>query len=272
MSLLGTQVFANPATPMWASTNGGVIKGDLVVEGTLDVTQTLNAQLDIAISASDNPEVFNGRIVGDTTASGRLLIEAVDEVAFAKIGSGVTNTFLTFGASDTLNVNGVVAATTLNATTVAATTLNATTVNATTVNATTVNATSFSPIRGDITIAGIGAGQQAMTFVGGLAGNIIQENALYLMSFDIFILSGGAAVPSGLHSLLVQTSPATSAVGWASTITIPAAPEYRVFSVTGLLQGFGAGPQPLNGTFFLPNALPAGSTIETSNAILLRIA
>jgi len=152
-------------------------------------------------------------------------------------------------------------------------TIAATTLNATTVNATTVNATSFSPIRGDITYAGFGAGTQPMTFVGGLAGNIIQENALYLLSFDVLMRSGGAAVPAGLHSLIVQTSPAaTSAVGWVSTIDIPANPELRIFNVTGLIQGFGAGPQPLIGNFFVPNALPAGSFIQTNNAMLLRIA
>lgn len=38
MSLLGTQVYANPTSPCWVSTAGGSISGALTVDGTLNVT------------------------------------------------------------------------------------------------------------------------------------------------------------------------------------------------------------------------------------------
>jgi len=265
MSLLGTQVFANPATPCWLSTAGGAVDGPLTVKDSLAVIpSTLSGSASLILGPEPTGDApYTSLIVStpvdiDTSLGSELLFYTRRNTPALPPSLAMSiDSVQDITMEQNLNVVGTITATTLNATTV---------------NATTVNATSFSPIRGDITYAGIGAGNQAMTFVGGLAGNIIQENALYLMSFDVLIQSSGVAVPAGLHSVLVQTSTGTSAVGWASTITIPAGPEYRLFSVTGLLQGFGAAPQPLVGTLFLPNALPAGSFIQTNNAILLRIA
>jgi len=244
MSIVIRESHANNSQPLWLSAAGGEIP-PITVEGTI------TADEDIIFQASDNAAVTNGRIVASDVATGRLYVQADTDIAFTKIGVGLTNTVLTLGTGgnndDVLTVGG-------------------------TIDTDTIVAKSFSPLRGDITYAGIGAGQQAMTFTGALSGAIIEENALYLMSFDVLITSGGIAVAPAEYTLTAGTNPGTSVVAWAGTVSIPAAPEFRIFSVTGLVQGFGPGSQSLQGALFLPGALPAGSTIQSNNVMLLRIA
>lgn len=113
MSLLGTPVYANTSTPLWLSTNGDVMTGDLVFEAPNSVSWQ---------DASGNDL---GRIVGTVVLpyppppnppNSTLYIQNNDTIAFGQIGSTGYNTSINidvFGGEDALVVNGLVQATNL---------------------------------------------------------------------------------------------------------------------------------------------------------------
>lgn len=118
MSLLGTPVFANPTTPLWLSNNGGVISGNLSIEGNL-TTGTGIATIEggglggLEILTSAGQQVT--RIQHLPGVSPRTIIQSSDPIFFNQIGTAQGNTSLTvsaFGANaDVLAVGGRVSAT-----------------------------------------------------------------------------------------------------------------------------------------------------------------
>lgn len=250
MSLLGSQVFANPDQPIWLSATNPVIEGSLTVEGTLTAEDTIVAEKDITFQASDDPNTTVGRIIASNTATGRLYLQANTDIAFGKVGVGLVNTALTLGtggnADDVLNVAGDI-------------------------NTINMSAQSYSPLRGTASVAGVGPGVETITFGGGLAGNIILPDALYLFSMNVVVASGGVSAGPYDFSVVVGPSTSTTDAAWAGFILLPASPELRIFSVTGLIRGFGPASQPLEGDFTIPSALPPGSTITFDEPMLLRI-
>lgn len=106
MSLLGTQVYANPDTPCWISSTGGEVTGDLTVDGNLTVNMAtnlngpLNANSDVNVGAT----LFFAPPTGDEQAItvdplGTILyIQGGNSVKFGKLGQTTTNTTLTLAA------------------------------------------------------------------------------------------------------------------------------------------------------------------------------
>jgi hypothetical protein len=106
MSLLGTQVYANPDTPLWVSATGGEISGDLTVDGNLTVNLAtnlngpLNANSDVNVGAT----LFMAPPTGDeqaiaVDALGTILyIQGGNSIKFGKLGQTTTNTTLTLSA------------------------------------------------------------------------------------------------------------------------------------------------------------------------------
>lgn len=109
MSLLGTPVYANNATPLWLSTQGDVVTGDITFTSPNSVNW---------VDASGN---IVGRIVGVDTGAGSpppntLYIQNNDTIAFGQVGQSNYNTSLAidaFGGEDALIVNGLVQTTNL---------------------------------------------------------------------------------------------------------------------------------------------------------------
>lgn len=125
MSLLGAQVFANPDQSCWLSNNGGVITGNLTVEGTVFAGNVSSSG--VVASGPQGvtvPDLGNGlSILSGATVETRLqhiqapaprtLMSSDDPIYFTKPGQINGNTSLTisaFGAPDILNVEGVVQA------------------------------------------------------------------------------------------------------------------------------------------------------------------
>lgn len=102
MSLLGTPVYANSATPLWLSTQGDVMTGDITFVSPSSVSW---------VDASGNTV---GRIVGAPSGpapANTLYIQNNDTIAFGQVGQSSTNTNLyvdAYGGQDMLEVNGQV--------------------------------------------------------------------------------------------------------------------------------------------------------------------
>ena len=120
MSLLGSQVYANPDTPCWVSANGDTINGNLTVTGSISAGTSITAGPAGVIA----PDVGNGfTVLNGVTVETRLqhiqapaprtLMSSDDPIYFTKPGQINGNTSLTiaaFGAPDVLNVEGVIQA------------------------------------------------------------------------------------------------------------------------------------------------------------------
>lgn len=123
MSLLGTQVFGNPTTPCWLSSQGGVVSGNVTFEkavyaGTGFVTYAGGGLGGFELlDPSGNAQVF--RLAATTGGSPRSIIQTNNPLYFNQIGTANGNTFLTlsaFGANaDVLTVGGNVTARTVGA-------------------------------------------------------------------------------------------------------------------------------------------------------------
>lgn len=102
MSLLGTPVYANPATPLWLSSGGSTVTGDITLVDPASVEW---------IDASGN---ITGRIVGVPTPPDNVLYIQNDyEIAFGQVGSSQANTRLAidaYGGQDLLDITGQVSA------------------------------------------------------------------------------------------------------------------------------------------------------------------
>ena len=105
MSLLGSQVYANPTTPLWASTGTITTTGPLTVNGTLDVNG--NADFDGTVNL-DGPLTANQnvRLAGPVVnVEGLLSIQGPNvKVAFQETGVGTGLSI----QSDPIQVNGFV--------------------------------------------------------------------------------------------------------------------------------------------------------------------
>lgn len=110
MSLLGTQVYANPDTPCWVSTAGGTIDGNLTVTGNLIVDQNLSADMAYVqqLNCVDSAGVTHARFVAvDNTNT---YIQTNGTIQFTKIGFGAGNSTFALSAlganTDLLTVGG----------------------------------------------------------------------------------------------------------------------------------------------------------------------
>lgn len=121
MSLLGTQVYANPDTSCWVSANGGTITGTLVVDN-LDVTGSAQ----VAGIIVDNGQVFPTQALLELGAGANIGMEMSspggiggqintnDNIYFGRKGTNGGSTFITPGAApntDTMTVGGVLTTT-----------------------------------------------------------------------------------------------------------------------------------------------------------------
>ena len=109
MSLLGTQVYANPSTPLWLGAGGNqTLNGSLFVNGLIRATGDVQSPTAFTIY---DPSL-NG--VGRLTAnySGSVWIQSPSNIKFGQIGQGTTNTTLTVSTpgvnADLLTVGGTV--------------------------------------------------------------------------------------------------------------------------------------------------------------------
>ena len=106
MSLLGTQVFANPATPLWLSASGDTINGDLIVDGDLTVEQVttmeaqLNANSDINLAGTlfFGPPNGNVQAIAVDANGDNIFLQGEQAIKFGKLGQLTTNTTLTLSA------------------------------------------------------------------------------------------------------------------------------------------------------------------------------
>ena len=123
MSLLGTQVFANPSTPCWLSTNGGVITGNVTLEGALytsqGVIQTPFGGGKAGYQFQDASGVETFRLASLGPSSPQNIIQSSVPLVFTQLGQANGNTQLvtsTVGANtDVLTVGGTANVGTLGA-------------------------------------------------------------------------------------------------------------------------------------------------------------
>jgi hypothetical protein len=122
MSLLGTQVYANPSTPCWLGTSGGTISGNLVVDGNIGASGSVTAGQGFVTVESASVNGFSVLNTAQTQTvtniqhlpapSSRTVIQSGDPFVFAKVGASNGNTVLTtsaFGANtDQLEVLGTI--------------------------------------------------------------------------------------------------------------------------------------------------------------------
>jgi len=104
MSLLGTQVYANPATPCWLSSAGGAISGNI----------SANQVFARKYNAVDAGGVTHGELTLNGGATGSVLT-GDSNITFAKTGVLTGNTALTLSTAganlDSLALGGALAAT-----------------------------------------------------------------------------------------------------------------------------------------------------------------
>lgn len=123
MSLLGAQVYANPDTPCWLSTQGGTVDGNVsaaVFEASSGyIAPQGGGKLGLVFQDASGSQQFRLACLGP--ASPRNIIQTNAPLYFNQIGTANGNTSLTvsaFGANaDLLNVGGTLAAQRLSLTT-----------------------------------------------------------------------------------------------------------------------------------------------------------
>lgn len=113
MSLLGTQVYANPDTPLWVSSSGDTINGNLTVTGSVS-TGTGVATIEggglggFEVLTSGGAQTLRLQHI-----TGRSILQTNDPLYFNQIGTAQGNTYFqtsVFGANaDLLNVGGTLA-------------------------------------------------------------------------------------------------------------------------------------------------------------------
>jgi hypothetical protein len=107
MSLLGTAVYANPATPLWLGVDGGTISGNLIVEGEIESLTSVAAPILQTIDPSGN---VTGQIVPASAGAGTGLNFQGGSFKFGRIGTSSANTILTTSVAgantDLLSVGG----------------------------------------------------------------------------------------------------------------------------------------------------------------------
>jgi hypothetical protein len=115
MSLLGTPVFANPTTPLWLGTAGGVITGSLTVEGEVYAEQGFVTYDSGGLTILDDTGVSQeARLVHVPAPTSRTCLQSGDPLFFTKVGTANGNSSLTISAfnpgapADTLAVGGAI--------------------------------------------------------------------------------------------------------------------------------------------------------------------
>jgi len=102
MSLLINESYASSSTPLWASSSGGIITGDLDVSGTLSAPE-----FDVALA---NGTPVGARMTGSGSVDGIMYLQAT-QIKFARL-SELGNTTFTPSATgsnlDNLTVGGIV--------------------------------------------------------------------------------------------------------------------------------------------------------------------
>lgn len=128
MSLLGTQVFANPTTPIWLGTNGGTIDGLVTINGSLEVQGVgeglircnellvqgeASAQEYGFLTPLNLPALSSLTLLNPGLNTETLIVSSAQQIDFVK-GPGGANTSLILSAPgsglDNLTVGGVVGA------------------------------------------------------------------------------------------------------------------------------------------------------------------
>lgn len=109
MSLLGTQVYANPSTPLWLGAGGNqTLNGSLFVNGLIRATG--DVQSPTAFTIYDPSLNGAGRLTANY--SGSVWLQSPSNIKFGQIGQGTTNTTLTISTpganADLLTVGGTV--------------------------------------------------------------------------------------------------------------------------------------------------------------------
>lgn len=118
MSLLGTQVFANEDTPLWLSNAGGVITGNLTVEGAIYGDNGVFTNEGGGLGGFSVLSVPGGtevsRIQHLQAPNARTIIQSTDPIFFNQIGTAQGNTSLTTSVynpgapADVLSVGGTI--------------------------------------------------------------------------------------------------------------------------------------------------------------------
>lgn len=124
MSLLGTQVYANPSTPCWVSASGDTINGNLTVNGNISATGSVTAG-PLGVIAPDDGNGFS--VTSGATVKTRLqhiaggartLLSSSDPIYFTQPTVANGNSSLTISAygagTDSLVIGGRVTANQLN--------------------------------------------------------------------------------------------------------------------------------------------------------------
>lgn len=117
MSLLGTQVYANPNTPCWVSAGGDTITGNLTVTGEV----IANSGFVTYDAPAGGYEILNAagtsqqtRLIHLPAPSSRTILQTNDPLYIGQIGTANANTSLTVSAynpgapNDALNVGGAI--------------------------------------------------------------------------------------------------------------------------------------------------------------------
>lgn len=109
MSLLGQNVYANPATPLWLGTSGGTIEGNLIVDGTVTADTMVAPIYRVQDPSGNEVGVMNG-----TVAPNDGIFFKGDVFTFGKVGATSGNTTLVTSVAganlDALNLGGSITA------------------------------------------------------------------------------------------------------------------------------------------------------------------
>jgi hypothetical protein len=112
MSLLGNNVYANPATPLWLSTTGGVITGNLLVDGTIDATSDIVSATEVDAPSLRVIDSNAATLMSFGNIAGSNVIQSTAPIKFTQLGTGSGNTTLTLSVAgantDNLTVGGTV--------------------------------------------------------------------------------------------------------------------------------------------------------------------
>jgi hypothetical protein len=117
MSILGSQVYGNPSTPLWLSTAGGVITGNVTLDGALYTDQGVIAQFGggkAGFQFQDLSGAETFRLASLGPSSPQNIIQSTVPLVFTQLGQANGNTQLvtsTVGSlADVLTVGGTMTA------------------------------------------------------------------------------------------------------------------------------------------------------------------
>jgi hypothetical protein len=112
MSLLGNNVYANPATPLWLPTSGGTMTGNLVVDGTITATSDIISETEVDAPSLRVIDGSGATLMSFANIAGSNVIQSTAPIKFTQLGTGNGNTTLTLSAAgantDNLTVGGTV--------------------------------------------------------------------------------------------------------------------------------------------------------------------